>query len=103
MIGEDKLALRIASIREARGISYGAMSQKLSEVGHPMDKSSIQKLEKGEPRRRICVDDVAAISKVLDVPVADLLELPTEKTVLSSSVREKLMHIGDEIKKIAGE
>src|SRR5947209_1055598 len=70
---EDALARRITAEREAKGWSYVTLAVFMTNAGCPMDASSIYKIEKGNPRRRITVDEFVAFSRVLDVDLDDLL------------------------------
>lgn len=71
--GEENLALRIAAEREQRCLSYEALAQAMTERGCPIQKSALQKIEKGKPRRGIKVDELIALADVFDVEVQDLL------------------------------
>jgi transcriptional regulator with XRE-family HTH domain len=73
MTGEKNLADRIAFERELRHWSYEALAQRMTEIGCPMNQSAIYKIEKGEPRRRITVDELLAFAQVLELDVQELL------------------------------
>lgn len=66
---ESVLALRIAMERKARGWSYEQLADAMTEAGCPIQGSAIFKIEKGEPRRRIAVDELAALSLVWAIPM----------------------------------
>jgi transcriptional regulator with XRE-family HTH domain len=70
---EDNLAARISLERERRGWSYEVLAKKLTDAGCPIQGSAIYKVEKGTPRRRITVDELVALSTVLETSVEDLL------------------------------
>lgn len=70
---ESNLARRIAYERERRGLSYEALAEAMTKVGCAINASSIYKIEKGNPPRRISVDELAALAEVFDEPLADLL------------------------------
>lgn len=73
-IGEEtNLAARVQHEREARGWSYEALSNAMTAAGCRINASAIYKIEKGEPRRKITVDELVAFSRVFDVAIDDLL------------------------------
>ena len=71
--GEANLAERIAYERESRGLSYEVLAKKMTEAGCSIQGSAIFKIEKGEPRRRITVDELLAFARVFEVEVENLL------------------------------
>lgn len=71
--GEDNLAQRIKRERVARSLSYEALAKKMTAAGCPMQGSALFKIEKGEPRRTIAVDELLAFAQVFDTDVPDLL------------------------------
>lgn len=70
---EDRLALRIATERQARGWSYWKLAQAMTEAGCSIAGSAIYKIEKGNPRRTIFVDELVALSRIWSIPVERLL------------------------------
>lgn len=77
VLAEDNLARRIAVEREARGWTNDGLAKRMSDAGCAMTGSAIFKIEKGEPPRRIVVDELVAFAKVFGVSVEELL-LPPE-------------------------
>lgn len=71
---EDRLAARIADLRRAKGWSFSELSKELERNRCPIDRSSLQKIEKGVPRRKINVNELVAFSNVFGLPVSALLE-----------------------------
>ncbi|GGJ72908.1 helix-turn-helix domain-containing protein [Glutamicibacter ardleyensis] len=71
---ETDLANYIRELREDREWTYSDLSKRMLEVGCPIDKSSLQKIEKGQPRRKIAVNELVAFSRVFNEPVSSLLE-----------------------------
>lgn len=71
---EDVLAVRIATERTSRGWSYERLAEAMTEVGCPIQGSAIFKIEKGEPRRRITVNELAALSQVWAIPMDRMVE-----------------------------
>ena len=83
--GERGLARRIAHERDSRGMSYEGLALRLTKVGCPIQASAIYKIEKGDPPRRITVDELVAFAEVFGVPVEELLlppELVTKKELV---------------------
>lgn len=77
VLAEDHLAQRIAAERDARGWTNDGLAKRMTDAGCPMNGSAIFKIEKGEPRRRIVVDEMVAFSRVFNVPVEELLMPPS--------------------------
>jgi transcriptional regulator with XRE-family HTH domain len=73
MTAEEVLARRIAHERAARGWSYQRMADAMSEVGCPIAASALFKIEKGTPRRRVTVDELAAIADLWAIPMDRLV------------------------------
>lgn len=71
--GETNLAKRIAVERRQREWSYEALSKRLTEAGCPINASAIYKIEKGDPPRKITVDELLAFATVFDTTIDDLL------------------------------
>jgi transcriptional regulator with XRE-family HTH domain len=70
---EENLAHRIAYERERRGWTYDGTAKRLTDAGCPIQGSAIYKIEKGNPRRRISVDELVAFAEVFDVETVELL------------------------------
>lgn len=77
LASEEALAKRVAYEREQRGWSYEALAKRMTAAACPINQSSIYKIEKGQPRRRVTVDELLGFSTVLGLDVAELL-LPPE-------------------------
>ena len=73
---EGYLADRIASVREAKGWSLEGLAKRMTDAGCAINQSAIYKIEQGQPRRRITVDELVAFSRVFDMSVEDLLTAP---------------------------
>lgn len=71
--GESNLARRIQREREYRGLSYEALAKTMTDAGCSIQGSAIYKIEKGDPPRRITVDELVAFARVFDVEVENLL------------------------------
>lgn len=70
---EDRLALRIATERQSRGWSYERLAEVMTEAGCSMTGSAIYRIEKGEPRRSIRVDELVTLSHIWAIPIDRLL------------------------------
>lgn len=75
---EDGLAKRIEQLRTEAGWSYSELSRRMGEVGCPIERSSLQKIEKGSPRRKIGVNELIAFTTVFDKTFAEILLTPSE-------------------------
>ncbi len=73
---EDRLARRITYERTKRGWSYAGLAARMANAGCRLDQSAFHKIEKSDPRRRITVDEFAALCEVFDLTPAEMLEEP---------------------------
>lgn len=73
---EKALARRIAWEREDRGWSYAGVAKRMETAGCPINQSALYKIENGDPPRRISVDELVALAKVMDLSLDDLLVPP---------------------------
>lgn len=71
--GETNLARRVALERRSRGWSYDALAKRMTDAGCPINASAIFKIEKGDPPRKIQVDELLALATVFEADVMDLL------------------------------
>lgn len=101
---EANLALRIAHEREARGWTYEGMAKRMTDVGCAIQSSAIYKIEKGDPPRRVTVDELVAMSAVLGIDLPELL-LPMEVVQSREQVAlvEQLTQVGLQIQTLAAE
>ncbi len=74
---EDNLARRVAYERERLEMTYEGLAKRMTDAGCAINASGIYKIEKGEPRRRITVDELIGFSRVFATPPEQLL-LPVE-------------------------
>jgi transcriptional regulator with XRE-family HTH domain len=58
-------------------MSYDGLASRLTSAGCPIQASAIYKIEKGDPPRRITVDELVAFAQVFGVSIEHLL-LPPE-------------------------
>lgn len=66
-----RVAANVRALREARGLSLGALSTRLVKVGQPISLAALSKLELGQ--RRVDVDDLVALAVALGVAPSRLL------------------------------
>ena len=71
---ERNLAERIGFEREKRGWSYESTAKRMTDLGFPMQASAVFKIEKGEPPRRITVDELVGFAQLFDIKVEEILE-----------------------------
>ena len=74
---ERALALRLEQERTKRGLGVDALAKLMTEAGCPLNGSAIYRIEKGEPPRRISVDELVTFAEIFGMPVGDLL-MPAE-------------------------
>lgn len=66
---ESVLTLRIEQERQSRGWTYDRLAQEMTAVGCAITGSALWKIEKGQPRRRITVNELGALSLVWAIPM----------------------------------
>lgn len=74
--GEDYLAERVRIERTRREWTPERLAKEMTEAGCPIQTSAIYRIEGGNPRRRITVEELIGFSRVFSVPVEDLLISP---------------------------
>lgn len=74
--GEDNVADHVRIEREARGWSTAELARHVTEAGCPISQSAVWRIESGEPRRKISVDELIAFSRVFGKPIEALLRPP---------------------------
>jgi transcriptional regulator with XRE-family HTH domain len=97
LVNEDALARRVAYERERRGWSPGGLARLMTKAGCPMNQSSIWKIENGEPRRKITVDEAIAFAKVFETTLEELLTPPDliAQTAAAERALRLLGHYGE--------
>ena len=76
LANEDALARRIAYERKERAWSPGGLADLMTKAGCAMKQSAVWKIENGEPRRKITVDELLGFGRVFDLSVEELLTAP---------------------------
>lgn len=74
-IGSDEnVSARIKELRTANGWSLEDLAKKLAEpaIDHPLNSSSLWKIESGSTRRRVSLREALAFAKVFNVDVDEL-------------------------------
>jgi transcriptional regulator with XRE-family HTH domain len=74
---EEFLARTIERLRTGADWTYAELSQRMADAGCPIERSSLQKIERGRPRRKITVNELVAFSRVFRTSVPDLLISPS--------------------------
>lgn len=67
-------------------MSYEGLAVQMKHKGCPINASALFRIEKGDPPRRITVDELLAFSQVFGIPVDNLL-LPPEVAAREDLVR----------------
>lgn len=70
---EAALAARIAYVRKDRGLGVDALAKLMTAEGCAITGSAIFRIEKGDPPRKITVDELIALSRVFDMEPSELL------------------------------
>lgn len=71
----ETLRQNVKRIRDSRRLTYVELSNRLAEIGRPIPVLGLRRIEAGE--RRVDVDDLVALARVLGVNVSALLLPPT--------------------------
>ncbi len=101
--GELSLARRIAYEREQRGWSLEGLAKRMTDAGCAINQSAIYKIEKGDPPRRITVDELIALGRVFGMPLEDLVVDPDlEASRELRRLCEDLMAVEDEAAALMG-
>ncbi len=87
---EHALAQRIQEERTRRKMSHAGLARRMEQAGCPIDQSALYKIEKGNPPRRITVDELVALARVFELSLDELL-LP----VADSRARAVATALGD--------
>jgi transcriptional regulator with XRE-family HTH domain len=70
---ETAVADRITRERDLRGWSLEVTAKRMTDAGCPINPSAIYKIESGEPRRRVTVNELVAFAIVFELPIAELV------------------------------
>jgi transcriptional regulator with XRE-family HTH domain len=76
VFAEDHLAARIAKERKAQTMSLEGLAKRMTGAGCAINQSAIYKIEQGQPRRRITVDELVGFARAFNMSVEDLLTAP---------------------------
>lgn len=71
---EDNVADHIRLHREMRGWSTAHLAREVTAAGVPLSQSAVWRIESGNPRRKISVDELIGFAKVFGVSIGELLE-----------------------------
>lgn len=71
--GNDDVAERVRAERERRGWSYRDLAAAMAQNGGSASKDTLQRIEYGNPRPKIGVDQLVTFAKVFDLTVEELL------------------------------
>lgn len=73
LYSEGNVATRVALEREVRGWSTTELAQRITRAGVPLNQSAIWRIENGDPRRRINLDEALGFSRVFELPLEELM------------------------------
>lgn len=74
--GERFVAQRVAMERGRRGWTLEALATRMTAADCKMHPSTLHKIEKGDPPRKITVTELLAFSRVFEMPLAELVADP---------------------------
>lgn len=108
---EADLAKRISYERERHRMSYDGLADRMTKIGCAIQASAIYKIEKGDPPRRITLNEAVAFAEVFGVPLEDLL-VPADQ-VATKAARKAMVQfdrrmpalerLADEFERLWGE
>lgn len=73
---EEIAARRIAYERDSRSWSMDELARRVTDAGCRIHASAIMRIESGEPRRKISLDEASAFAKVFGLDLDQLMEPP---------------------------
>lgn len=76
VFAERNLAQRVQIEREQRSWTYEGLAARMKARGCTIAPSALYKIEKGDPPRRITVDELVALSQVFEMPMTQLVADP---------------------------
>lgn len=75
------VSANVKRLRDRRNLTLRGLARKLSDVGRPLNHSSVDQIEKGT--RRVDVDDLMALAAALEVsPITLLMPAETEPSTI---------------------
>jgi transcriptional regulator with XRE-family HTH domain len=80
------VAAQVRRIRERKGLSLQALSQRLKALGRPVLPSGLSKIEQGH--RRVDVDDLVALASALETSPNVLLMAPEPSADIEQKYEE---------------
>jgi transcriptional regulator with XRE-family HTH domain len=76
VLAEDALARCVAQERVRRGMSPAGLASRMTSAGCPMTQSAIWKIENGQPRRRITLDEAITFASVFEMSIEEMAQPP---------------------------
>ncbi|MFF3918299.1 helix-turn-helix domain-containing protein [Streptomyces sp. NPDC001852] len=78
LYSEGNAAARIALEREVRGWSTTELAARMTKAGVPMNQTAVWRIENGNPRRKITLDEALGFSRVFELPLDELMSPPLQ-------------------------
>ncbi len=78
LYSEGNAAARIALERETRGWSTTELAARMTKAGVPMNQTAVWRIENGNPRRKITLDEALGFTRVFELPLEELMSPPLE-------------------------
>ncbi|MER6486566.1 helix-turn-helix transcriptional regulator [Streptomyces virginiae] len=73
LYSEGNAAARIGLEREVRGWSTTELAARMTKVGVPMNQTAVWRIENGNPRRKITLDEALGFARVFELPLEELM------------------------------
>ncbi|MDH6123176.1 helix-turn-helix transcriptional regulator [Kitasatospora sp. GP82] len=78
LYSEGNAAARVALEREVRGWSTTELAARMTKAGVPMNQTAVWRIENGNPRRKITLDEALGFARVFELPLEELMSPPLE-------------------------
>ncbi|MFJ8308764.1 MULTISPECIES: helix-turn-helix transcriptional regulator [unclassified Streptomyces] len=78
LYSEGNVAARVALEREVRGWSTTELAERVTKAGVKLNQTAVWRIENGNPRRRINLDEALGFARVFELPLEELMSPPLE-------------------------
>ncbi|MFI6443274.1 helix-turn-helix transcriptional regulator [Kitasatospora sp. NPDC050543] len=78
LYSEGNAAARVALEREVRGWSTTELAARMTKAGVPMNQTAVWRIENGNPRRKITLDEALGFARVFELPLEELMSPPLD-------------------------
>lgn len=90
VFAESNVAKRVALERKRANLTYEQLAQRMKALGCPIQVSALHKIEKGNPPRRITVDEMVAFAQAFGLTLNEIAADPA--SLVRSEARDLQEH-----------